>query len=172
MRFYAMESKGPLFALTFLFLFFLKASEVNAQEKTSVVKGLVQSDNNVPLAGVSVILRNSKTNFTLGTSTDSSGSFNFSRVPAGGPFSFTFSTVGFETQTLSGYNIKDDVYLALMVKMKSSIASLDQVVVVGYGTQRRKDLTGSVASVGSREIKDLAIVTRASTIGQSSRCAG
>ena len=128
-----------------------------AQAKNSLVKGFVQSNENDPIAGVSVILRNTKSNFTLGTSTDSTGNFTFARIPAGGPYSFTFSTVGFETQTLSGYNIKDDITLSLMVKMKATSASLDQVVVVGYGTQKRKDLTGSVSSVGIKEIKDLAV---------------
>ena len=133
-------------------------SVVNAQEITSQVKGLVQNDRDEPLSGVSVILRNSKTNFTLGTVTDSSGAFTFSRVPSGGPYGFNFSAIGFESQALSGYNIKDDITLSLMVKLKSSNTSLDQVVVVGYGTQKRKDLTGSVASVGSRDLRDLAIV--------------
>lgn len=157
MRFYVLKSKGSFFALSVLFSL-LSVLKINAQEKDSQVKGLVQNELNDPVPGVSVILRNSKTNFTLGTTTDTAGAFNFSRVPAGGPYSFTFSTIGFESQTLAGYNIKEDITLSLMVKMKSSIASLDQVVVVGYGTQRRKDLTGSVASVGSREMKDLAIV--------------
>ena len=130
---------------------------VQAQAKNSLVKGLVQANDNGPIAGVSVILRNTKSNFTLGTSTDSIGNFSFERIPAGGPYSFTFSTVGFETQTLSGYTIKEDVTLSLMVKMKPTSASLDQVVVVGYGTQKRKDLTGSVTSVGTKDIKDLAV---------------
>ena len=113
-------------------------SVVNAQEITSQVKGLVQNDRDEPLSGVSVILRNSKTNFTLGTVTDSSGAFTFSRVPSGGPYGFNFSAIGFESQALSGYNIKDDITLSLMVKLKSSNTSLDQVVVVGYGTQNEK----------------------------------
>src|SRR5205085_5366726 len=92
-----------------------------------------------------------------GTTTDSTGIFSFSRIPAGGPYSFTFSTIGYDDQTLSGYNIKPDVSLSISVKLKSNVANLEQVVVVGYGTQKRKDLTGAVASVSGREIKDLAV---------------
>jgi len=143
---------APLFLL-----FIVNYTQANAQEKTSQVKGQVKNDNNDPLLGVSVILRNAKTNFTLGTTTDSSGSFAFARVPAGGPYSFTLSAIGFETQTLSGYNIKSDIVLSLMVKMKLTAAALDQVVVVGYGTQKKKDLTGSVGSLPAKEIKDLAV---------------
>ena len=156
MRFNLLKS----WACLALILQLIAAPEIaQAQAKNSLIKGLVQSNDNDPMAGVSVILRNTKSNFTLGTSTDSIGNFSFDGVAAGGPYSFTFSTVGFETQTLSGYNIKEDITLSLLVKMKATSASLDQVVVVGYGTQKRKDLTGSVASVGTKEIKDL-VVTR------------
>ena len=156
MRFYPVKCRVYLIAPLFLLSIF-NAAQVYAQDKTSQVKGQVKSDNNDPVLGVSVILRNSKTNFTLGTSTDSSGAFSFSRVPAGGPYSFTLSAIGFEPQTLSGYNIKSDIILSLMVKMKSTAASLDQVVVVGYGTQKKKDLTGSVGSLPAKEIRDLAV---------------
>jgi len=140
-----------------LLLAFFGYAPVFAQEKTSQVKGQVKNENNDPVQGVSVILRNSKTNFTLGTSSDSTGAFGFARVPAGGPYSFTLTAIGFEPQTLSGYNIKSDIVLSLMVKMKPTSSSLDQVVVVGYGTQRKKDLTGSVGSLPAKEIKDLAV---------------
>lgn len=155
MRINRINSRIVLFVL--LFLPFLSPLNSFAQTSTSVVKGIVQSTNNELLSGVSVIIKNSKTNFTAGTSTDSSGAFTFSRVPSGGPYSFTFSNVGFETQTLGGYNIKNDITLSLVAKLKASSANLDQVVVVGYGTQKRKDLTGSVASISSKDIRDLPV---------------
>lgn len=138
-------------------LIILNALNLHAQSSTNVVKGVVQNNNNEPLPGVSVVIRNLKTNFTSGTSTDILGGFTFSRISSGGPYSFTFSTVGYESQTLSGYHIKEDNSLSLQVTMKSTMASLDQVVVVGYGTVRRKDLTGSVASVNSKDLDDLAV---------------
>jgi TonB-linked SusC/RagA family outer membrane protein len=143
------------FAMTFLFL--ISCSYLFAQSGSSVVTGLVLSTEGEPLNGVSVITRNSKTNFTAGTTTDSSGKFTFTRISAGGPYTFTFSNVGYEYQTLSGYNIKEDITLSLVVKMKSNSTALEQVVVVGYGTQKRKDLTGAVVSVGNKDIKDLGV---------------
>ncbi|MEJ7739296.1 MAG: TonB-dependent receptor [Chitinophagaceae bacterium] len=131
--------------------------DIKAQEKTSVVNGIVQNNNGQPLPGVSVILRNTKTNFTSGTITDSAGVFHLTHIPSGGLYSFAFSTVGYESQTLSGYNIKENSTLSVAVKLAESAASLDQVVVVGYGTLKRKDLTGAVGSIDSRDIKDLAV---------------
>jgi len=156
MRFSPLKFKASLYAFVF-FLFIHKASEINAQENPGLVKGIVTDINGQPLSGVSVIIKNTKTNFTTGTSTDTSGMFTFSRVSSGGPYSFTFSTVGYQNQTLSGYNIIENINLSLDIKMSPTAASLDQIVVVGYGTQKRKDLTGSVASVGAKQIQDLTV---------------
>jgi TonB-linked SusC/RagA family outer membrane protein len=140
-----------------LLLYALHSNSVIAQSSSHDVRGTVQNNNGEPLPGVSVIIKNTKTNYTSGTSTDSSGNFTFTRVALGGPYSFTFSTIGYEPQTVPGYNIRDDKPLSLSVRMKPNIASLDQVVVVGYGTARRKDLTGSIGSIGSRDIEDLPV---------------
>lgn len=156
MRFNPFKSRAYLYALVF-FLSIFTFSKLSAQDKTAEVKGLVQNSNNEPLPGVSVVIRNSKNNFTTGTTTDSDGKFSFSKLSSGGPYSFVFSTVGYENQTLAGYNIKEAGSLSVIVKMVQSAASLDQVVVVGYGTQKRKDLTGSVASIVTKDIKDLAL---------------
>jgi TonB-linked SusC/RagA family outer membrane protein len=150
------KSGSSICGLIFILSIF-NVSQLFSQEKQSLVKGLVANNKSEPLSGVSVIVRNNKTNFTSGTSTDSSGVFTFARMPSGGPYTFTFTAVGFEEQTLSGYNIKDDVTLSLVVKMKSTSEALNEVVVVGYGTQRRKDLTGSVSSVSADKIKDLGV---------------
>ncbi|MGZ5135911.1 MAG: TonB-dependent receptor plug domain-containing protein, partial [Flavitalea sp.] len=155
MRFIQRRSPSAICALVFI-LSIINVSQLFSQEKQSLVKGFVANNKSEPISGVSVIVRNNKTNFTSGTSTDSAGLFAFTRMPSGGPYTFTFTAVGFEEQTLSGYNIKDDVTLSLVVKMKSTSEALNEVVVVGYGTQRRKDLTGSVASVSADKIKDLA----------------
>ncbi len=139
----------------FILLQVLLPTFTNGQETLSLVKGLVHGDNDKPLAGVSVVIRNSKTNFTTGTNTDSSGVFTFSRLPAGGPYNFSFTMVGYEPQTLSGYTIKADVTLTLDLTMKSTAATLDQVVVIGYGTQRKRDVTGAVASITAKALQEV-----------------
>lgn len=157
MRFNPFKSGGILCALMTLFFNFT-ISTAHAQPKPSSIKGIVLGEKSAPLTGVSVVLRNTRTNFTSGTSSDSAGVFLFTKIPAGGPYSFTFSAVGYETQTLSGYNIKEDITLSLVVNLKPTAATvLDQIVVVGYGSQKRKDLTGAVGSVSSKDIKDMSV---------------
>lgn len=146
---------GLSIALLFL-TFCLHPFTSKAQEATSVVKGIVHGPTKEPLIGASVIIRNNKTNFASGTRTDTAGVFT-ARVPAGGPYSFTISMVGYEPQTLSGYTIKEGTTFSLIVEMKTSTTSLDQVVVVGYGTKRRSDVTGSVASVPKERLSQLPV---------------
>ena len=147
---------GSFVPFIFLLLIFISI-RVQGQQASIVVKGLVQTASNNPIAGASITVRNSKTNFTSGTTSDSSGMFSFSRLPSGGPYTFTFSAVGFESQILSGYNIKENNSLSLAIKMIETSVQMEQVVVVGYGTQKRKDLTGSVSSVGSKDFQDLPV---------------
>ncbi len=156
MKFKGCKSMGYLYALLLLVAIF-QLPDVFAQTQGSIVKGIVHNSKNEPLSGVSVVIRNTKTNFATGTTSDSSGNFTFSRLTSGGPYSLTFSMVGFEKQTMGGYNIKADATLSLVVKLVQTDASLDEVVVVGYGTQKKKDLTGSVVSVNSKEVRDLGI---------------
>lgn len=151
------------YALISMF-FILSSSYLIAQKKTSLVKGLVQTDNNAPLTGVSVVLRNTRNNFTSGVSTDSSGIFSFSRIPLGGPYTFTFSAIGYETQTLSGYNIKDDITFSLVVTMKVAAATLDQVVVTALGIRKEaKRLGYSTATVNTEQIT----TNRTTNVGNS-----
>jgi TonB-linked SusC/RagA family outer membrane protein len=148
------HSRSKVYACAITLLVLIISSCLQAQDKTSVVKGLVQDNNNNPVGGVSVTIRNTKNNFTSGVNADSAGVFSFSRIPSGGPYSFTFSALGYENQTLSGYTIKENIILSLVVKMKSVAATLTDVVVVGYGTMKKKDLTGSVSHVKMSDMQN------------------
>jgi TonB-linked SusC/RagA family outer membrane protein len=150
MRFERLKSRRAFYALSLLLL--ISSPGLYAQVKTGVVKGFVSSSKNEPISGASVVIKNVTNNFTLGTSTDNQGMFTFAKIPSGGPYSFTFSAIGFEKQTLSGYTIKDDATVSLMIKLKDSAETIDQVVVIGYGTQKKSDLTGAVATVSTKDL--------------------
>ncbi|MEO6705041.1 MAG: carboxypeptidase regulatory-like domain-containing protein, partial [Ginsengibacter sp.] len=142
------KPRTRVFLSTVLCFFLLMLSvQLRAQENRSLVKGIVQNNNNESVSGVSVIIKNKKNNFISGVSADSSGLFTFSNVPSGGPYSFTFSAIGYEDETLSGYKIKEGTTLSLVIKLKALSTTLSDVVVVGYGTVKKKDLTGSVSHV-------------------------
>lgn len=109
------------------------------------VTGTVTDVNGAPLIGVSVAVSGT----TTGTITDLSGAYS---IPGVAPNStLVFSFVGMTTQEvpLNG-RIKVDVVL------KEEAIGLDEVVVIGYGTARKKDVTGSVASVSNEKLVESA----------------
>src|SRR5690606_21640700 len=99
------------------------------------VSGTAVDSNQEPLPGVTVSVQGT----TTGTATDLNGRYALT-VPEGSTLVFSF--IGFETQRISvgGQSIID-------VTLTEDLASLDEVVVVGYGTQKKVNLTGAVASV-------------------------
>ena len=154
-----MKCKLPLVRALIALLFvpqFLDPFSARAQANLGIVKGIVHNENNQPLSDASVVIRNTQSNFTTGTKTDTAGVFTAS-VPAGGPYQLSFSNVGYEPQTLSGYNIKAGAIFTVDVQMKATAGALDQVVVVGYGSKKRSDVTGSVASVPQNRLTQLPV---------------
>lgn len=111
------------------------------------VSGTVRDERGQALPGVSVLVKTTQ----RGTTTDASGQYRLDVPP--GPTTLVFSFVGYKTQELVlGNQSQLDVTLAVEER------SLDEVVVVGYGTVKKSDLTGSVAKVGEAAIKATPIV--------------
>lgn len=147
-RFFARSRRDCLHSLLILILF--SPLCLNAQETTGVT-GIVKNANGEPLSNVSVIAKNNKNNFSAGTQTDSGGVFRFAKLPSGSNYSFIFSYVGYDDQTLSGYNIKPNTTLSIVVKMEEKFAAMNEVIVIGYGTVKKSDLTGSVATISEKD---------------------
>lgn len=104
------------------------------------VKGKVTDENGQPLAGVSVVVGSSN----AGTATDANGNYSIEVADDG---TLTFSFVGFAPQIVSV-----DGRSTIDISLKREESALSAVVVVGYGTQRKIDVTGSVASIKGSDI--------------------
>lgn len=130
-------------------LFLLLAPATFAQDKPPAVKGVVRNETEEPLLGVSVVVQNRQTKYTAATQTDATGMFAFTNLEPGGPYTFTFTYIGYEKKLLSGYQYKAGEVITLKVKMEPSASALNDVVVVGYGTQKKINLTGAVDQVTS-----------------------
>lgn len=109
-------------------------------EQSHKVSGIVLDETGEPLIGVSVLIEGTSS----GTITDFDGKFILDVQPKS---TLVISYVGYQTQKIQVGNQK-----SLTVKMKSDNELLDEVVVIGYQTIKRKDLTGSVASVKGESI--------------------
>ncbi|MCZ8214640.1 MAG: TonB-dependent receptor plug domain-containing protein [Cyclobacteriaceae bacterium] len=121
---------------------------LSAQERT--VSGKVTSaEDGTALPGVNVVIKGT----TVGTVTDLAGNYKLS-VPAGGSPSLVFSFIGLNTTEIAiGERSIVDVSLGL------DVTQLNEVVVVGYGTQLKQDLTGNIAKVNGDAIQNLSVTT-------------
>jgi len=128
-----------------------------AQDRTGSVNGIVRNESGSPVSGVSVIAKNLATGLSAGAQTDSIGIFRFAKLPVTGHYSFSFSSIGYQLQTLSDYTLTADGSVSILVKLKDQANTLNEIVVVGYGTQRRGDLTGAVAQVSGEVLANRSI---------------
>lgn len=144
--------RPALLLLQWLLLLFT-GWQAHAQQ-TPVVNGVVKTETGEALIGVTVQARNNKMDSIFSTVSDSKGMFWFNRLPATGQYTFTFTSVGFETVLMNGYTIKQGATISLVVKMKEKLNDLSQIVVVGYGTQKKVNLTGAVDQISSKYFED------------------
>ena len=118
---------------------------VNEVLQSSVVKGVVKDSNGEPLLGVNVLVKGT----TIGAVTDIDGNFSF-EAPAG--CTLVISYIGFESQEVK---VKGNAPLNIILKEDSE--ALDEVVVVGYGVQKKSDVTGALSSVKGDDLTKLSI---------------
>jgi len=124
-------------------LFFMFCS-FGLAAQTLNVKGVVKDINSgETLPGVSVVIKGT----TIGTGTDLDGIYNLSNVKKGSVLVFKY--LGMKPKEVVVNSIEINVFL------EESAETLDEIVVVGYGKQKRKDVTGSVSLVGEKTLEAL-----------------
>ena len=123
-----------------IFMFFFLFTPFVYSQSRKQITGSVQDVQGNPLIGVSIL----ETGTSNGTITDMNGTYslNISSTNA----TLRFSYIGYEEQLIKiqGRNV-------INVKMNEETSNLDEVVVVGYGVQRKSDLTGAISSINAAE---------------------
>jgi len=128
----------PKIALLAIFLL----SSLFAQAQTQI-KGRILDDEGKPMAGVSILVKGTSTS----SSSQSNGTYTIA-VPANAVLIFSY--VGFNPREVPVRNQRE-----INVSLVSSSSDLEQVVVVGYGTQRKEAVTGSVASISGDRVREV-----------------
>lgn len=131
-----------------LLILFMVSAGVTAQENQKSIRGKVLSEDGEELPGVSIRVKNSN----KGVFSDARGGFSIDLTPAEGTLVFTY--VGFNPKEVV---IENQGFLE--VRLQVSDEALDEVVVIGYGTVRKSDLTGSVVSVKSDQIRAMPVTS-------------
>ncbi|HEU4553521.1 MAG TPA: TonB-dependent receptor [Chitinophaga sp.] len=135
--------------MTFLLVILLSAVSY-AQQQITVTGTVTSKDDGQPLPGVAVSVKNT----TQGVATDGSGKFSIRTAPGS---TLVFKALGFTTQEV---NVDGSPMHVVLI---SSQSNLNEVVVIGYGTVRKKDLTGAIANIKGADIKSQGVsdVTKA-----------
>jgi len=128
------------FFTLFAFIFTLMTQGQNVD----VTGTVTEASTGQPLPGVNIILKNT----TKGTSTDFDGKFTLNDVPLNSVL--VISYLGFVTQEITVKNSQ-----SLNVSLQDDAESLNEVIVIGYGTQTKKEITGAVSVVSSETIETL-----------------
>src|SRR5687768_5530463 len=124
-----------------LFFAFMLMTAVSWAQRT--VTGRVTDEKGVPLPNVSVLVKNTR----VGTVTNTDGTYSLT-VPANGRV-LVFSSIDMSSEEVSIGNQS-----SIDVSLQPSERSLQEVVVVGYGTQRRREVTGSIAQIAGSKLRD------------------
>ncbi len=113
----------------------------NAQQQRKIVTGKVTDSSGFPLPGVTVVVKGT----TQGIITDSDGKYSFSNVPDNAALLFSFVGMKMQEISVSGKSLVN-------VTMEEETVGIEEVVAIGYGTQKKVNLTGSVATVKGEEL--------------------
>ena len=144
-------TKIRLFAFILLSVLCCHIQLISNAQSVNEIKGQVNDESGQPVTYASVLARNQSTGKTSTTQTDSLGIFTYHNLPAGGPYSFVVSHVGFQTQTLSGYTIKADADISLLIKLKAVENGLNEIIVTGRAgalNHTKLQTSYSVTSIG------------------------
>jgi TonB-dependent starch-binding outer membrane protein SusC len=129
----------PLLFFTLLSLF----TVTNLYAQSVRVSGVIKDASGAAVSGASVNVKGS----SIGTVTDTAGRYSLT-VPS--PSSvLVFSSVGF-----GSVEQQVGTKRAINVSLASAVSNLDEVIVVGYGTQKKRDVTGSISSVSAKDIQE------------------
>lgn len=110
------------------------------------VSGIVKAPDGTPLVGISVLVKGT----TNGVVSDNNGGYSISNVPVNG--TLVFSSIGFATQ-----EIQVNSRRTIDIVMREDQLLLDELVVIGYGVQKKSHLTGSIAKVKTQGMEDIPV---------------
>jgi hypothetical protein len=126
-------------------LMFLLFSSALAQAQQATIAGVVKDPKGESMAGVSIAVKGTNT----GTTTDGSGQFNLMATPED---KLVFSFIGYKTQEVTVGN-----QTSISLSLEEDVAALSELVVIGYGSVKKTDVTSSIASVSQKDLKTLPV---------------
>ena len=135
----------------------LLKNELAAQTTLASISGVITDNQNKPIPGVSVKVRNESTGFTTNTTTNTQGSYTFKELPLGSPYTITATYVGFGQQQRTGYSLNQGDAVKLNIAMTDAVESLSVVEIVGSGLKNKTETLGAATTISARDITRLPV---------------
>ncbi len=123
-------------------------NEITTQQQPRTVSGIVTDSNKQPLPGVTVVIKGT----SQGTITDGNGEYSINNIPPNTVLQFSF--VGMKTKEVEVTN-----QARINITLEEETIGLEEVVAIGYGVQKKSDITGAVASVSSEDLTKIVTST-------------
>ncbi len=139
-----------------LLLSLLLLGNVIQAQTNAKVKGKVLDESGSSLSGATLSVFNSGNGKHSSTMTDGDGNFTVQNIDTAVVYYFVFSAVGYQNDTINNFKINSGDNNLLLVRMKSVAKSLNDIVVVGYGTQAKSRVTGAISSLKSEDLNKYA----------------
>lgn len=132
----------------YLTIFALFLISIGAQAQSEITGTVIDQKTKEPIIGATVLLKNT----TKGVFTDIDGKFSLS-VSKDVPFPIVAKLVGYRSQEIEVYDINEPIVITLA----ENANFLQEIVVIGYGTQRKEEFTGAAAHIGGEVLKDIPV---------------
>jgi hypothetical protein len=128
-----------------------------AQTTQGAITGTVKGENQSPIAGASVIVKNESTGFTNTTTTNSNGQFNFKQLPLGKPYTIRVTYIGYSAYEQTGYALNQGDILRLNISLASKSVQMDEVEISASNIKNTVGNFGAATSVTGNDIQKLPV---------------
>lgn len=136
-------------------LLLLGHSSISFSQTNATVTGIVNNETGGLIAGATITAVNEiQSNAQFTTITSNTGEFSFNQLVVGAKYRFIVSYTGYKEQVIRNYAVKVSGNTVIKVTLAVSNTVLDEVIVVGYGTQKRINATGAVDQITSKNLEN------------------
>ena len=136
-------------------LLLLGLSSISFSQTNATVTGIVNNETGGLIAGATITAVNEiQSNAQFTTITSNTGEFSFNQLVVGAKYRFIVSYTGYKEQVIRNYAVKVSGNTVIKVTLDVSNTVLDEVIVVGYGTQKRINATGAVDQITSKNLEN------------------
>lgn len=150
-----MKTRIIIVALFAFGMLFLNSNQTYGQATNATVKGKIIDAGGLPLMGATIIVKNTATGFTSGTTTNETGNYKIQQLPLGGPYSVTAKFLGFQDAVKKGFMLNLNDAISLDFILQESSTSLSEIVISTNSIVKRIQQVGASTKIGAGQIKNL-----------------